>query len=462
MADSVTADDRGRELKFVNLDVLQVRIKSGFAGRRSIRLTGVGRFLRRTLAAMSLILLLGTVGLWVRSYWVEDSLEVVHYTSLNPEGHRFDFALETWRGRVTYFASVNKNEGFSDEPSVLWRYKPAHEVQLDTIEKDGKTFWGFGGLDASPIIFPMWFPALLLSFLPFFWLRGVRSRRRGIQRWRHGLCVECGYDLRASNSRCPECGREIDDGLKPRDSWGRDLGPTIFAIGLLVIGSFALVIGVQRSFNRQYREWNQYTFDCALRRALSDHDGSRIEAFLQAGAVADPRALGDALRYAVLVQDERLAIRLLDAGADLSEHGIALVEIAAYHGWYDFACDLVERGVAVNGYIDDQSSTMINWLAQKFGNRETAPSELKLVVMLLVKGADPNLADNDGDTPLHRLAAIKPDLSASDVSRFAQLLIDHGASIDARNKRNETPLGLANSLDNRILIDFLKSKGAKE
>jgi len=50
---------------------------------------------------------------------------------------------------------------------------------------------------------PHWSIALLTAILPALTLRRTWLRRR---RSRAGLCHRCGYDLRASPDRCPECG----------------------------------------------------------------------------------------------------------------------------------------------------------------------------------------------------------------------------------------------------------------
>lgn len=48
-----------------------------------------------------------------------------------------------------------------------------------------------------------WLVALLLLAMPALWLHRFRGARRARSR---GLCRACGYDLRATPDRCPECG----------------------------------------------------------------------------------------------------------------------------------------------------------------------------------------------------------------------------------------------------------------
>jgi len=56
------------------------------------------------------------------------------------------------------------------------------------------------------ITFPWALPCLAFAALPTWYFLRQRRVRRRLNRLRSGLCSTCGYDLRSTPTRCPECG----------------------------------------------------------------------------------------------------------------------------------------------------------------------------------------------------------------------------------------------------------------
>ena len=73
-----------------------------------------------------------------------------------------------------------------------------NEVTL--VNHDRWRHWG--------VVMPDWLLILVLSVVPGTWVMGWPKRRRVALRRKRGLCLTCGYDLRAhqAGQRCPECG----------------------------------------------------------------------------------------------------------------------------------------------------------------------------------------------------------------------------------------------------------------
>ncbi len=93
------------------------------------------------------------------------------------------------------------------DKSGLWSEIAARDRAGGRLRQFG---FAYARIDYGPsaglrraVYLPHWSLALLLVPVPALRLwRGVRARRRSLI----GLCTFCGYDLRATPDRCPECG----------------------------------------------------------------------------------------------------------------------------------------------------------------------------------------------------------------------------------------------------------------
>jgi len=175
------------------------------------------RFVFNSLALVSLLLCLGMAGLWVRSYWVEDSFGgfVLKSEDETREEEHSD-EVSGW-----FVWSRHGCCGLDGEVETtsrsLARSVTAHGWGWHRRSPDPETgTWagfklarteerlGRSGFSRSIIVcVPHWFPTLVFAIAPSWWLLHQR-KRRALQR--AGCCKTCGYDLRATPERCPECG----------------------------------------------------------------------------------------------------------------------------------------------------------------------------------------------------------------------------------------------------------------
>jgi len=77
-------------------------------------------------------------------------------------------------------------------------------VALDRLRFGATKSYRYGGHNQALVV-PYWFVCLVTFPLPLAWARVKMSHRR-----LPGTCRVCGYDLRATRERCPECGTIAD------------------------------------------------------------------------------------------------------------------------------------------------------------------------------------------------------------------------------------------------------------
>ncbi len=186
----------------------------------------VKRRLVNLAAVLSLLACVATAGLWVRSYW--SGMRVKRSSQLDV-GTRV-VSVAAARGVFSFRRTIYR--GVAGDPpaptaarSTPWSLPPAIGLEgaLDSTGPRGFSFeikeQHIGRIDARHVrgSFPLWLPTVMSGVLPTWWT-GCRVRhtlhRRAARRI--GLCGRCGYDLRATPNRCPECGtvpakRTVDD-----------------------------------------------------------------------------------------------------------------------------------------------------------------------------------------------------------------------------------------------------------
>ncbi|HEX3358736.1 MAG TPA: hypothetical protein VHS31_17300 [Tepidisphaeraceae bacterium] len=176
------------------------------------------RRLFRFLAILSLLLCLATVALWVRSYWRLDDFE--HTGTISSRTDR-NGALSCF-GELDFVAVHIQSDYHLIFPQ-RWQLSTERSSVDKRLSDFAKQFPGarihwladFGYMDysrpsyfARGIWFPHWFLAFLFAILPTLRLLTILRTRH---RHRAGLCPTCGYDLRATPDRCPECGHVSSD-----------------------------------------------------------------------------------------------------------------------------------------------------------------------------------------------------------------------------------------------------------
>ncbi len=181
------------------------------------RLVRISFWLGTAATLVSALLFLASIALCVRSYFRIDELRSV---SLPSEGHPRDMTLISHTGQVRLVWIRHAFQYFNGDPFPSlgrnWATQDNHFGKLFP----GDTTLGFRFLsearsmqrngrpvriyEINAIGVPYFAIALLSAIPPAIAIRHWQRHRATL---RKGLCPFCGYDLRATPDRCPECGR---------------------------------------------------------------------------------------------------------------------------------------------------------------------------------------------------------------------------------------------------------------
>ena len=173
------------------------------------------RRLFTALSVLSLLLCVAVVVLWVRSRWW---YAIVYTTTTADDGSHRRFGIGTADGRLQLFkaSGAGGQHGF-EFIHILWS-RMGDSVMFDDAQRRWQ-FAGFRwyaystearfgdslrGITCDNFEAPLWCIFLLTAVTPAVWIG--RNARLVAKKRISGRCRRCGYDLRVTPDRCPECG----------------------------------------------------------------------------------------------------------------------------------------------------------------------------------------------------------------------------------------------------------------
>ena len=151
--------------------------------------------------------------------WPDDSRRGFFYLpGGDDDGPAVFGTWQQWSGWGVELAAGQVQTYVHEDGSAAWR-SGATPVTIDAL---GSDWWSPEGpakpepgqaMTAYGVSAPVRLLLLVLATMPLGWLaHTARRRARHRRRVTSGLCVRCGYDLRASPERCPECGAQAAPG----------------------------------------------------------------------------------------------------------------------------------------------------------------------------------------------------------------------------------------------------------
>jgi ankyrin len=327
----------------------------------------------------------------------------------------------------------------------------------------------------------------------------ITGARRGCERSRQGpldsvtFCILLWEtrDLRVFLNHGAKANAEDDEGGTPLSLVSRGEYPSQadgVRLAQLLLDRGADVNG-QPKVHWTPLHWASYRGKFDIVRLLIDHGASTkatnkfLGTPLHAVSAGEYESRGDGARVTQL---------LLERGADVTAqdiHGETPLYLAACFGKVELARVLLDHGAVATEETYD-SKTPLHGISR--GKSDSQPEDaIRLVQLLVERGADVNAPDRNHDTPLHSACYVgkldiarellnlgatvttkngqggtplhvtsRGEYESQDGVRLARLLLEHGADVNAQDMENDTPLHFACRHGKLEIARLLLDRGA--